>query len=284
MTYKNSIELFKTRYRIELAKSKFRFPELNYKEIMMLLSEIQTRLANRYKLAETIGQLNLVEGQSTYSIGTGVSHLPKNMLMLKSVEKSRGQEGTSTSSTGGFGTNFGLNFGGGDGEITITATSLSSDGSEPLRRVSREDMFRTDKQSGFPCEYTIYGTDDQRVFEINSFPDKSYGDDNSYQLSYIYIKRIEPFDDTAGTTDSISFPNYDEGAIGFGGEWDIPLQWQPLLVEGALAEIFEKRIPAFEAKIQELVQSTPKSITTSNKYHLGVTVNQNPRRANSERN
>lgn len=241
MDYRTSIDLFKTKYEIELVKSKLKYPTFQREEIMMLLSEVQARLGNTYKLYEKSATLDLTVSVYQYTVGTGASNIPKDLLMIKEMIQ--------------------------NGATLSTATING----EPLTRVSKEDMDRIIKQNGSPGRYTLYGIDSNMVFEIDTSPDKSYADDSSYRINYIYIGRLELFNPSdAGTSNSISFSDWDISASGYGGNWKLPLQWHPLIIEGAIANIFDYRAKEFEAKVLQAYQSTPKVVTRHNKYFLGI--------------
>ncbi|HRK00917.1 MAG TPA: hypothetical protein PL089_15005 [Ignavibacteria bacterium] len=293
MTYKTAIDLFLTKYRIEILKRKEKYPALNNSEIMVLLSEVQAELGNRYRLLVKNAELELTSGVYRYTVGSDASKTPKDLLAFKEIHKliTISESGGSSSSTsGGYGTNYGLDYGEG-GETVIVSTSggfgtdygnnyggggtviSGGNGSggindssylHQLEMISREDMSRITKIQGEPKRYTVFGMDNDKVLEIDTIPGEGLA------LEYLYYARFEMFDENAGTSNSLSFSDYNTSLSGFGGSWKIPLQWQNLIVEGAIAGIFPEKMNLYLSKINNLHNRRPEYVSGRLKYSLGV--------------
>lgn len=293
MTYKTAIDLFLTKYRIEILKRKEKYPALNNSEIMVLLSEVQAELGNRYRLWIKNALIELTNGAYRYTVGSNTNQTPKDLLAFKEVHKfiTSATTGGGSTTSGGYGTNYGLNYGGGGETIVVETTggygtdygnnyggggsSVSGGGNgsggiydnsyiHQLEVISREDMSRITKIQGDPKRYTVYGTDNDKVLEIDTLPSEGS------QLEYLYYARFEMFDETAGTSNSLSFSDYDTSLSGYGGSWKLPLQWQNLIVEGAIASIFPEKMNLYLSKIHNLHNRRPEYVSGRLRYSLGI--------------
>ena len=164
----------------------------------------------------------------------------------------------------------------GASEYTIGTNSLPADvleflyvncnGSD-IYKISKEEMNTITKASGLPTQYTFYKSGTNRIFEIDTEPDKSYADDSTYALTLSYTGRLDLFqtDNSAN-----SFSNYDETASGYGGSFPIPEEWTGILNELALSNIFRDLRQNAELQGRELNMNKPVTLNKDKPYFIGI--------------
>lgn len=205
-----------------------------------MLSQAQQYLGDTFSLYEKTGTLDLVQSQSLYTIGSGATNIPKDLLSIKTAE--------------------------------LNGNTLQHTKTNKVGITSKEEMNAIEKSTGLPKKLTIYNVNDNRVLEIDSIPEYSY-DASSYpesRINYQYAARLDLFDSTAGTANSITFSDYNTATAGYGGSWKIPAEWHSLIIEGALAEIFPDLKGQFidnARRMQSMVK--PKFVRKTLTYSLG---------------
>lgn len=73
MTYKESIDLFKLLLRNAEITTGRNAPKYTNKEIMVLMSTVQSELQSKYKISRQQKQLNYVENQREYNLSTDLT-------------------------------------------------------------------------------------------------------------------------------------------------------------------------------------------------------------------
>lgn len=134
----------------------------------------------------------------------------------------------------------------------------------PISKTSISEITANVYSSGLPTQFAVY-KNFQKLY-LNSIPDKSYHvtDAPDYQLHLTYIRRLDSFDPSATNT---TWTDYDTD---LDGVFKLPAEYHPLIVEGALADIFPNRMRAFGETLTMLVASRPRQLNSKLKYHLGV--------------
>lgn len=231
MNYKASIDLFRSRYQTEAYNRGKTVKNLTNGEVMMYLSSAQNYLQANFGVYEKLHTLDLVSGQSDYAVGNTATTIPSDLQNINTIETA------------------------GNVEPII------------LDRVSKDQMNLELKANGLPTKYTVYGSNNSRVLELNSLPDASY-DLTVYprhRLNILYAPKLEIFSGSNGT-----FADYDEAQADFGGEWKIPSEWHGLIIDGALGYVYGDLMSKFYAMAQEFANNRPTYIELGGNYYLGV--------------
>jgi hypothetical protein len=207
---------------------------------MGYLSKAYAYLANTYELveAEPPKTLRLKLDDFEYDSGTGNENLPTNVLRVHTVKLTSGD-------------------GAPLGKMDVDGVNYSNDA----------------RPSGLPSKYGIRGTNANRKLIINSIPDKSYADDNTYALIIYYKEKIFRFnnDQSVGSFTDLDFT--DETG-GWGGEFKLPTEWEDLMIAGAVA--YATGIGSLKSEFIAMAEQMNKKrddktyVNRKPKYRLGV--------------
>ena len=236
MYYKEAYEIFLTDYENEMKNAGKQPRKLEPGAVLSFLSRAYAYIGNTYELVEgDVKQVNLVSGQYEYTTGTGHSNIPKSVLRIHTVKR---QDASETQ----------------------------------LDKVGLLYMPRGERESGVPTKWSVQGTNSARKLILNTSPDKSYADDNTYALSVYHKEQITIFTGTA--TDS--FSNFNLNSAGWGGEFKLPTEWDMLIIQGALAEAMSssgKRQEFYQMAKLKILEGGDKSKSYQSRkvpYRLGV--------------
>ena len=136
-----------------------------------------------------------------------------------------------------------------------------------LEPVTMDYIEATNIESGVPAHYCISGG---KIY-LDFSPDKSYTSDNSYQLTIFYFPKYDVFDSNAGTLGT--FSAWVKTATGFGGSWLLPQEWHPLIIEGAIANIYPDKMPTFQVSVEMLEMRRNQTVSGQLPYRLGGITN-----------
>lgn len=232
MNYKQTIDRFRSiieRYAFEGKAVK----DPRNGEIMAELSLTQMEWGNKFKLNEVAGTLDLVADQSLYTVGSNAYNIPSDLHDFKYIELNR------------------------------TSDPYN------LTRVSKDQMNAIYKCDGLPTKWTLYGTDDNRVLELDAIPENSYDVTNypESRLNYLYQRKLEYFGGKTGT-----FSDYDETKADFGGSWKIEEVYHGFMIEYSAAKYVgdTNMMIYWEAKAKAQYDNRPTYVNTGLKYNMGI--------------
>lgn len=197
MYYKEAHDSFKIDYEMECANAGKPALVLNHVKVMTFLSKAYVYLGNTYELVEaaTPKVLRLVSGQYEYTSGTGNSNIPVNMLRAHTVKLNDALE-------------------------------------TQIEKVGLFNMPKGSRYAGLPSKWTVQGVNSARKLIIDSNPDKSYADDDTYALLIYYKEKLIRYSGTAENT--FSDLNFNT-ANTWGGEFRLPSEWDELIISGGVA-------------------------------------------------
>jgi hypothetical protein len=261
LTYKSALNIFRIRYNqknyqgvvIKSKVQKLAHPLMQVKEVMALFGLVQAELANNLKLIQKKATLDLIQGQSTYTTGTGASLLPADIQDIWEVKLNDSQ-------------NTPLKRAGIQDTPPQTIPVFYPQGgviSNPLAPA---------RIPGLPTQYTLYFTNNSRTLEIDTSPDQTYntGTNSAYRLLIYYQQRADYFDETAGTANNSMWSDYDETQPTFGGSFKLPNEWHGAIVTGALAQVFPDMQELFNEQVAALRRNMPLYMTDRLKSFNGI--------------
>lgn len=198
MTFRQSINQFRTDYNHICLSNDIREINLNEKEVFLNISKAYAELSFTERLIEKKGTVDLVLNQYEYTTGAGASNIPELLLDIVQVR-----------------------FNDAGSNMVI------------LDEVSYEDMPTVSRPGGLPTQWTLHGTNDARKLIINTLPDQSYTSSNGYRLTILYREKVMLYSGTAED----SFSSLDFSSATGGGNWLSPTEWDELIIMKAICRV-----------------------------------------------
>lgn len=195
MYYKEGYEQFIADYGNEMKNQGKEPRKFEPNVVMGFLARAYVHLGNTFELVEAEPDtIKLVSGQFEYTTGSGDSNLAENVLRVHTVKLQDAYE-------------------------------------TQLEKVGLLNMPRGERLAGLPAKWTVQGTNKGRKLIIDTLPDKSYADDNTYALTVYYKQKLYHFN---GESEG-SFTDLNFGSTDWGGEFKLPTEWDDLIINGAVA-------------------------------------------------
>lgn len=215
------------------------------KEALLHLSLAQKTLSDTYKLTEKSQTLDLIANQDSYATGSGASYLNADILEIRA----------------------------------IAVNSETTPQYEPLflSEVNIAEIQALQKNEGQPTKYAVYGKDSDKVLYLDSLP-TGYSTDNTSRLHIFYWQKLFMFMDTS-TNNNTTFSDYETS--GFNGTFKIPEQYQPLMIDLALANLVPSMYEIYLVKAKQMLGAKPQSVSGKLNYKLGVKTSETSRDSNS---
>lgn len=234
MTFKQSINQFRTDYNHICRANDINELNLDEKEIFLNISKAYAELSFTERLIEKKGTVDLVLNQYEYTTGTGASNIPELLLDIIQVR-----------------------FNDAGSNMII------------LDKVSYEDMPTTSRPGGLPTQWTLHGTNDARKLIIDTLPDQSYTSSNGYRLTLLYREKVMLYSGTAED----SFASLDFGSATGGGSWLSPTEWDELIIMKAICKVLpinlrNNYLMLAEATEQRLRQTKTLIVESKMPYYL----------------
>lgn len=207
--------------------------EMTDDEILTELSIIQADLNNKYGLFTKKFEVTLTAGTATYT-----------------ATYTAGTSGTSIP----------------DDIMSITKVYLNDTLNSEVEPVSVNHFRGYTKSTSTPEKYAFYLQNSTAVMELDNYPD------SAYTMTILYTPKLEIYHGVGGSNTNTTWADLDKTAAGWGGSLKVPSNWDWLVVNGALANVFPELKQEYYLEVQTALRTRPINFSGEIPSYGGISI------------